>query len=77
MRVPLRGAPWYGVDEHAIEMPEEVNIVENAVFSIAHTAVENLYALAWRAGLLTVDGDDPLHRMFRAILGNTNMCASC
>lgn len=38
--------------------------MENAVFSIAHAAAENLYALAWRAGLLVVEGDDPLSTVF-------------
>lgn len=40
--------------------------MEQAVMQMATTVVENIYALAFRAGLIVTDGDDPLSRMFAA-----------
>jgi hypothetical protein len=48
--------------------------VENAVIEVLRTAVDNIYALAWRAGLLSVDGDDPLSRMFCLLAGRKLLC---
>lgn len=42
--------------------------MEGALMGLVHVAVENIYAAAWRAGILVVDGDDPLSRVLAYLL---------